>query len=98
MGKYILFIAIISTNLFGGYIGKGGLYDYKYYFASNDGGSIYRIYCVEKNSLFSVSKHRVFKELNGKWYDTLMDMNNPKYMGMTYDGLSVKAFGERVCK
>jgi len=92
-----LFLFIFSNNLNAGYIGKGGLNDYKLYFVSEkDGGSVYRIYCNEKNGMFSISKHRVFKNTNTKWYDMLMD--EPKYMGMSYDNLDVNRFGEKVCR
>ena len=94
--KVILLLSLV-INLNAGYIGKGGLYDFKFYFKSEkDGGSVYRIYCNQKNGMFSVSKNRVFKNLNNKWYDMLMD--TPKYMGRGYDGLDVNQFGEKVCR
>lgn len=94
----ILFILILNINfLFGGYIGKGGLYDFKFVAEGRDGSPYYRIYCVNKNSIFSISNHRVFKNTNGKWYDALF-MDNPKYMGMTFDNLDTNQFGEKVCR
>lgn len=99
MNKVFLILSLTVISLWGGYIGKGGLYDYKLLFQSDkDGGYVYRIYCVDKNSMFSISNHRVFKKIKNEWYDGLMDISNPKYMGMTYDNLDVKSFGEKVCK
>jgi len=84
-----------TLSLNAGLVGKGGLYDYKLLFTSDDGSMVYRIYCVDKNSMFSISNHRPVKNNNSKWYDML---ETNKYLGMTYDNLSVKAFGEKVCK
>lgn len=97
--KITLVLIFFVTTLMSGYIGKGGLYDYELLFQSEkDGGYVYRIYCVDKNSMFSISKHRVFKKIKNEWYDGLMDISNPKYMGITYDNLDVKHFGEKVCR
>ena len=84
-----------TLSLNAGLVGKGGLYDYKLLFTSDDGSKVYRIYCVDKNSMFSISNHRPVKNNNSKWYD-MLEAN--KYLGMTYDNLSVKAFGEKVCR
>ncbi len=91
----LLLNTILFSSLNAGLVGKGGLYDYKLLFTSEDGSDIYRVYCVEKNSMFSISNHRPVKNKNGKWYD-MIDTN--KYLGMTFDGLDINRFGEKVCR
>ena len=65
--KIFIVIFILVDILSAGFIGKGGLYDWKKLFDSDTGGTVYRVYCVEKNSMFSISKHRPVKNKNGKW-------------------------------
>jgi len=88
-----LLLAIVSS-LNAGLIGKGGLSDWKL-LAKGNSKIIYRIYCNEKNSMFSLANHEKITYKNGKWYRTL---DNDKYMGRSYDGLDVNQFGEKVCR
>ena len=91
-----LFISniILISSLNAGLVGEGGLYKYKLLFTEKD-ADFYRIYCIKKNSMFSISNHRPVKNKNGKWYDMI---EVDKYLGMTYDGLSINQFGEKVCR
>ena len=92
--KIGLILLLSLGSLQAGLVGKGGLYDFKVLFADK-GATAYRIYCVEKNGMFSISNHRPVKNKNGKWYD-MIETN--KYLGRTYDSLDVNQFGEKVCR
>jgi len=94
LGKLTLLFIILLGNLNAGFIGKGGLQDWKL-LAEVNGITVYRIYCNEKNSIFSLSNHEPMRLKNGKWYRQL---DNNKYMGRSYDGLDVNQFGEKVCR
>lgn len=91
----VLFLGVFMISpANAGLIGKGGLYDYKLLF-TQDGATYYRVYCVSKNGMFSVSNHRPVYLKNGRWYDMI---EQDKYLGMLYDGLNIKDFGEKTCK
>jgi len=90
-----LFISLQTSTVQAGLIGTGGLYDYKVLFSEDDGSTAYRVYCVKKNGVFSISNHHPVKNKAGKWYDIL---DSGKYLGMTYDGLDINRFGEKACR
>ena len=83
MYKVLLALLLVSS-LYSGYIGKEVVYTIiNSTLKQKKMEGMYIEYIVQKKSLFSISKHRVFKNVNNEWYDILMD--NPKYLGMTYN-------------